>query len=78
MSWGEIKSRKLVNWEKTTDFVPGGTRDRWSRRAWILAEVCADGESGLIRLREIRGAGCELEGGLLLWISFSAGVEFGD
>lgn len=61
-----MRSRKLVNWEKTTDFVFGGTRERWLRREWILAEVCADGESGFIRRREMRDAGCELEGGVLL------------
>jgi hypothetical protein len=52
-----MRSRKEVNWEKTTDFVPAGTRERRERRAWILADVWADGERGLILRREIRGVG---------------------
>lgn len=78
VSCGSIKSRKLVNCEKTTDFVFGGTRERWLRREWILAEVCVEGERGLILRSEIRGIVRELEGGALLSTSSSAGVELGD
>jgi hypothetical protein len=60
VSWGEMRSRKEVNWEKTTDFEPLGMRARCVRRAWILADVCADGERGFMRRREMRGGGWEL------------------
>lgn len=50
---GEIRSRKEVNWEKTTDLVNGSWARmvlRWETRAAILAE-----ESEPILRREIRG-----------------------
>lgn len=55
VSCGAIKSRKFVNCEKATDLVFGGTRDRWLRREWIFAEVCAVGERGLILHRDAGG-----------------------
>lgn len=52
---GVIRSRKEVNWEKTTDLAAGLVARRslrWDMRAAILAE-----ESVPIRRREMRGGG---------------------